>query len=140
METPIPEFIALNTIDYIVLRPDNTEPGMTYFLSDGRRLDMVFINDQECDKAWAEVEETLRNKDFIRNYGVFFRAERLLALEKRHTEELGYCLYFKFAKSSGFRQRYIDEQTRDAGYARLIGLLTVFQDMRAGYEASPTKH
>lgn len=132
--------IPLSEIDYIVLRPDNNEPGITYWLSSGNSVVDVFGDDQECNEAWGAIEEGLKNRSFLHSYGIFYNAYRLRTISKNHTEEFGHHLSFRFTRTPGFKRRYADEQTLDLDYAQHLHLLALLQDMRSGYEASPTKH
>lgn len=117
--------ISLHNIDCIVLRPDETEPGITYCLTDNTRFVQVFADDADCDSSWAELLRGLKNKGFMRYHGLYFRATQLTSLEKLHTDERGHHLKLTFFSQFQYCQCYDNEDSLRIEHALLSAILSV---------------
>ncbi len=120
--------ISLHNIDCIVLRPDPTEPGITYWLTDKSCFVQVFADDGDCDATWEEMLRGLLNKGFVRYNGLFFRATQLRSLEKCHSNEKGHALKLTFFSGFQYYQCYDDEGALNSEHAVLLGILSALQD------------
>ena len=120
--------ISLHNIDCIVLRPDHTEPGITYCLSDNTHFVQVFADEADCDASWDELLRGLGNKGFVRYHGLYLRATQLRLLEKLHSEEHGHHLKLTFFSDFQYCQCYEDEETLDGEHEILSGILSALQD------------
>lgn len=132
--------INLPEVDCIIFRPRDDEPGIIYWSSDGKTRTEVFADDWECDTAWASIEESIEEEDFMHFYNIRFRPGSLKALNKSHTPESGHYLQFIFHghESHRFKQPYADEKTLDSDLGQLTDILTELQDTRAGRNAPAT--
>lgn len=131
--------VSIADMHIIILRPDNDEPGILSFWSDGTKRLSVFNDDVECDAYWTHIEQTLQNENFVRYDNMIFREEQLKLLEKCYTEELGHYLRFVFHNLFEFRKQYDDKQTLDDDLNRITDILATLQDIRASKRTSPTK-
>lgn len=120
-----PTAVSNSEIHIIILRPDEDEPGILSLLADGTGRLKVFADDKECDDFWASIENGIQNDDFVRYHDIFFRAEELKMLEKRHTKRLGHYLRFQFNNGFEFQQQYTDERSLDADLSTVTDILGI---------------
>ncbi len=120
--------IPILNIDCIVLRPDPTEPGITYCLSDNTRYVQVFADDADCDASWEAMLRGLANKGFVRYHGLYLRATQLTILEKLHSDEHGHHLKLTFFSQFQYCQCYDNEEILKDEHAVLSGILSALQN------------
>gem|GEM_PF-3026293 len=131
--------ILLQRIDCIILRPNNDEPGILYWLSDNTTYLNVFNDDKECDEYWGIIEQGLEEEDdFIRYYDIRFRAKQLRMLRKCYTSELGYSLQFVFHSTRVFTQAYNDERSLNTDLEKVTDILGTLQEIRASRRIAKT--
>ena len=121
--------IPLSQIDCIIHRPDVDEPGIRFWLEDGRSVLHVYANDAECDAVWDTIEKRVYNHDFVRYMQFFFRPTRLRSYKKSHSLEHGLHIELTFINGYVHRETCEDADRLDEDWGTLEQVFSKMQDM-----------